>query len=459
MGRERHFGARAEVARILVVGSLLVAGTSAARESTPAAPIDDGRDPYTLFYRHPVNRQLAAQLQAPDQDFRLGRDHNRWTFLADLSLGTEQAVTPATTQARFHGYYLVDTYVSAHLLDGLEANLNVLLFNPSSSDGYRVSAQLATGFCLHGWLELARPWNRALRLDVFGTDLGWVTAGVGLLLEQVPLEGATARLSLDAVNLTYTFAGRAFWDDDDVSRLQLSALDGRVGLTWIDWRIDDPDQSGTTSKVNAEFLSAYADLPLSKGFRIAAELGLRGRRGHESGALGRADYLGRPSPFIELHVGYQFRWYQRLFGPRNHVVQPSVPFNTPQQEDVYATNSFEFFGISSLDDQWSHTIMLEARARPAARLQLFLQGELWIRFASSPDGTITFTPNGCGAPGRCTDLLFRAGATAKPWRDLPHRINAYLTNKQVSGHQRAVDPVLQRFQPGTYLVVELQAFL
>jgi hypothetical protein len=49
--------------------------------------------------------------------------------------------------------------------------------------------------------------------------------------------------------------------------------------------------------------------------------------------------------------------------------------------------------------------------------------------------------------------------TAQPWKDLPHRINAYLTNKQVSAHQRSTDPVLQRFQPGTYLLVEFQAFL
>ena len=462
MRRGRRRAAGAVAVRIGVAASLLAAG-QAARAASPDGPhdgpVDDGRDRYTLFYRHPVNRELKAQLEAPDQAFRMGRDAGRWAFAADMSSGTEQPATQTTGQARFHGYYLVDAYLSLHLLDGLEANLNLLLFNPSSSDGYRVSSQLATGFALHGWRELARPWNRPLRLDVFGTDLGWVTMGAGLLLEQVPLEGVTARLSLAGLDLTYTFAGRAFWDDDDVSRAELTALHGRVGLMWLEWRLTDPTVRGTPTEVSAQFLSAFANLPLPRGFRVAGELALRPRGGHQSGALGRADYLGRPRPWLEVHAGYQFRWYQRLFGPRASLVQPSVPFSTPQQEDVYVTNSIEYLGISALNDQWSHTAMLEARAQAGGHLQLFAQGELWARFASNPDGAVSFTPEGFGAPGRRTEIFYRAGAALLPWRGLPHRLNAYLTNKQVSARQRSAEPVVQRFQPGTYLVVEFQAFL
>jgi hypothetical protein len=213
------------------------------------------------------------------------------------------------------------------------------------------------------------------------------------------------------------------------------------------------------SRTNAEFLGAYADLPLPKGFRAAAEFALRPRAGLQSGAMGRADYLGRPSPLILLHAGYQFRWYQRGFGPRSQVVQPSVPFNTPQQEDVYATNSFEYLGLSALDDQWSHTVMLESRLRPEGRVQLFAQGELWLRYASNPNGVIAFTPQGCGTPGRCSELFFRAGLTVRPWQKFVHRVNALITNKQVFAPQRADEPVPYRFQPGTYFVVEFQAFL
>ncbi len=450
---------RAVLLYTVVGASLFTAARSVAAEGAPQGPVDDGRDHYTLFYRHPVNRELAAQLQAPDESYRLGRAAGRWAFAADLSLGSEQAATPATTQARFHGFYLVDTYLSAHLLDGLEANLNMLLFNPSSSDGYRLSAQIATGFALHGWLDLATLGSRRLRLDVFGTDLGWVTVGVGLLVEQVPLEGATARLSWEPVDLTYTFAGRVFWDDDDLSRLELSVLHRRLGLTWVDWRVTDQSLAGALPRRNAQFLGAYADVPLPRGFRVAAEVALRPREGHESGALLRTDYLGRPSPLLLLHAGYQFRWYQRAFGPRSQVVQPTVPFNTPQQEDVYATNSFEYLSLTPLDDQWSHTVMVEGRARPEARLQLFAQSELWLRYASSSNGVVAFTPQGCSTPGHCSQLLYSAGVTARPWERFPHRLNAFITNKQVLAPLRADQTVPFRFKSGTYVVVEFQAFL
>jgi len=114
-----------------------------------AEVVDDGRDAYTLFYRHPVNRQLALQLAAPGEEVRLGRNRGPLAFLADLSFGTEQVAHAGDQQARFHGYYIADTYWAVHILDGLETNLNLLLLNPSASDRYRVSSQVNAELAIH----------------------------------------------------------------------------------------------------------------------------------------------------------------------------------------------------------------------------------------------------------------------------------------------------------------------
>jgi hypothetical protein len=455
MPRVQAIGLRV-VQLIAFLAPLLALGSALA--SPPDVPIDDGRDHDTLFLRHPVNRQLAAQLAAADQDFRMGRDFDRWAFAADLSIGTEQTFESGG-QARFHGYYLADTYFAVHVLDGLDANLNLLLFNPSASDGYRVSSQVNAGLALHAWVNLFDFRNAPLRLDVFGTDLGWVTFGAGLLLEQVPLEGVTGRLTYRELGFTYSYIGRALWSDDDVIRTELAWLSHRVGLMYVDWHKNDAALGGPPVQNIAHFVSAFASVPIPKGFHIAGELAVRPRRGLQTAALARADYLGSPVPWLELHAGYQFRWYAREFGPRDQVIQPTVPFSTPYQEDVYVTNSFEYLGISKLFNQWSHTEMLETRLRVRARLQLFGQGELWSRFASSTDPVVVVTPEGFRAPGKRTELFYRAGFTLNPWAGRPHRVNAFVTNKQVQAGFQSSDLQVRRFAPGTYWLLELQAFL
>jgi len=422
--------------------------------------VDDGRDRYTLFYRHPVNRQIALQAAAADQAFRLGRDRGPLAFLADVSFGTEQVPLAGDTQARFHGYYIADTYWGVHLLDGLEANLNLLLLNPSASDGYRVSSQVNAGVAVHAWLELARPRGRPLRLEVYGTDLGWVTFGAGLLIEQTPLEGVTGRLAWAPLALTYTYIGRGLWIDDDVIRTQLSAFGDRVGLMWIEWHKTDATTAAPPVQTSSFILSAFADFPLRWGFRVAAEAAIRARTGLQTGALARADYLGRPLSRLELHLGYQFRWYAQGFSPRDLAILPSSAFNTPAQEDAYVTNSFEYLGISPAFAQWSHTGMGEARLHfLGEHVFLFGQGELWNRSASTSVSTIAFTPEGFQAPGTRTEVFYRAGATFLPWANLPHRLNGFVTNKQVQSGVLVTDPMIRRFQPGTYVVLEFQAFL
>jgi hypothetical protein len=78
------------------------------------------------------------------------------------------------------------------------------------------------GFVLHAALPLVELGSDPVRADVLGTDLGWVTLGNGLLFEQLPLEGVLGVLSWRSLQLSYTYGGRALWDDDDLIRTQLS---------------------------------------------------------------------------------------------------------------------------------------------------------------------------------------------------------------------------------------------
>ena len=106
--------------------------------------------------------------------------------------------------------------------------------------------------------------------------------------------------------------------------------------------------------------------------------------------------------------------------------------------------------------------MLETRVHLGTHVQLFAQEELWARYASSPDSAVSYTPEGFRAPGNRTESFYRAGAAILPWKTRPHRVNACVTNKQVMASQAVsffgvTEP--RRFQPGTYWLLEFQAFL
>jgi hypothetical protein len=175
----------------------------------------------------------------------------------------------------------------------------------------------------------------------------------------------------------------------------------------------------------------------------------------------RADYLSRELSWLDLHVGYQTRWYEDGFGPRDDVDWPSLPFGVPRREDQYVTNSFEYFGLSSDYEWWSHTLMLEGRVRPFWPLELVFETELWWRHAAAarPGSGPTATADGFLAPGREFRVYYRTGLSVYPWRGTPHRLNGFLTNKQVQSHRFSAVPQPVRFDPGTYLLFELEAFL
>ena len=440
--------------------SLAAALWSLPARAEPALYADD-RDHFTLLDQHLLNRQLFLQLSSEEQAFRLGR---RWPAVAlamDGAIGSQQ--TPDDSmQSRFHGYYLADTYLAARPFDGLEANLNVLLFNPSASDGYRLSSQMSAGLALHGFYELG-----SVRLDLLGTDLGWVTTGAGLMLEQTPLEGVRVTGSWRDLSLDWMYGGRALWDDDDYIVYTLAYLQRLIQLRFVEWHKGDdgalpvaflPDEE--TPIRTTWFVGASTDLTVAEQWHLAGEIATRLDDRAHSAFMWRADYLTRELPWLDLHAAYQVRWYDAGFGPAKGIDEPSATFNVPRREDQYVTNSFEYLGISADYEQWSHTLMLEGRVRPFSVLELFAEVELWWRYALARSATTppATTPQGFEAPGSDLSAYYRIGLSVYPWPALPHRLSGFLTNKQVESAAWSAVPQLRRYDPGTYLVVELEAF-
>ncbi|HEX7548198.1 MAG TPA: hypothetical protein VF417_04305 [Candidatus Methylomirabilis sp.] len=434
--------------------------------------VADTRDRYTLFTPHPVNRQLFEQTSDPAAAFRLGPRDGPWTALVDASIGTQHEIT-AEKQSRFHGYFMADTYLAVRPVEGIDFNLNLLLLNPSASDGYRVSAMLHPGVALHLERDLFSIGESPLRFDILATDLGWVTTGNGLLVESTPLEGLIGLLRWKDWELKYMFAGRVYWDTDDYQSLTLSTLGNALQATMVEWWAGDPAPSvflagsdpeailAATPTRRAHYATLAAGWPAADWLHLAAELGCRIEGKPRVGALGRADVVLREDPRYALHVGYQFRFYQAGFGPRGQLITPSWVFNTPDQQDAYVTNPFEYFGLSGAYHQWSHTIMAEARLGLGLGLEAFGDGELWIRYARS--ATVprfaAFTADGFRAPGSATRFFYQAGLRYYPWSNLPHRVSLQVTNKQVQVLDLVTDPVDRRFDPGVYWLLMGEVFL
>ncbi len=426
----------------------------------------DGRDPYTLFDRHLQTRQLHLQLKQPDQRFR--QRSGAWSLLyaGDFSIGTQQTYGYGA-QTHFHGFAIADTFVGLRLARGLHVSLNLLAFNPSASDGYRTSATVKPGVAIDAGADLFQIAGKPVHLAVTGTDLGVITLGEGLLLEQTELEGVAGWLEYGDISLSYLYGGRALWADDDLIRQELSLFGRRLRFMLLQWQtifqLGDPTQGvGFSNIVERKGVTHYADvtldLPLPHGFRTAFEYALRFRDPPRNAALLRADWLRRDLGRIDLHVGYQFRYYQHGSSPRNFALFPTMARSFPYQEDVYVTNPFEYLGISEELEQWSHTLMLETRLEVWPWLELFGYAELWQRSASpfsQPAAKVT-TLEGFEAPGQRLSAYYSAGLSSYPWPNKPHRADVFVTNKQVPGDNE--QPTFQRFRPGRYYVLRLKAF-
>ncbi|MEO1335471.1 MAG: hypothetical protein AAFV29_07490, partial [Myxococcota bacterium] len=203
--------------------------TTAAANAPQDAVYADGRDHWNLLRLSTINRSLRAQ----GGSYRQFLDEGRFSGAIDGTVGWQQPISPGP-QTRFHGYYVLDTYVAFRALDQMTLNLNFTVFNPSASDGYRTSADILTGFTLE-LKETFTVGGHPLRIDIIGFDLDVVTTGVGLFFEQLPVEGWMIGARYQGAELRMTWGGRALFSDDNFLFAQATVFDGRLGLTYTSW--------------------------------------------------------------------------------------------------------------------------------------------------------------------------------------------------------------------------------
>jgi hypothetical protein len=204
------------------------------------------------------------------------------------------------------------------------------------------------------------------------------------------------------------------------------------------------------------------DLPFTSSLRAAAEYQAKvGDGAIKSGVLARADFLDRDVFGAAFHLGYQFRWYEGGFGPSGTLRAPTTRYNVPDLEDVYVTNPFEYFGVSSYFHQVSHTVMAEAIIPIFPILNVVLNGEYLLRFASdrqTPERVVYLQDWGL-FPGKSDHLYYKVGLRVTPWRGFPHRVSALLTNKQVASGVDVTDPQTRRFDDRHFYLLQFEAFL
>lgn len=414
----------------------------------------DGRDDRTLLLQKLVNRNLPGQLGP----HRLGRNLGRATVAADLLLNfqsslSEEGPTP------FHGFFFMDTYISVEVAESIDINLNLLVFNKTASGGFRVLSEVLPGLSAHYHPRLGHWAGHPIELDVLAIDLDVTTIGNGLLLETVPLEGLLAGVRWNGLELRHVFGGRVFWPQDDLLNVTLTAYDGHLGVGYSRW-FTTADEVGVDSSANyAHVFGRWSPIPAAT---VAAEYMVRldGPERPAHALLGRADFTYRSDP-VSLHTGYQFRWYESGSGPFDVVLAPSTLPNTPDREEYYATNSFEYLWLSPLYEQWSHTGMLEAILH-APPFEAFAELEVWLRFSADREQTpprVLRTLQGDRLPGRVTTAFYRVGVRLYPLADRPYRFIAHVTNKSVSSFGNVRQPELARFIDQPVFSLEAEARL
>jgi len=438
----------------------------------------DGRDAWSLQDQKLINRQLFEQLAHPSQEFRLGRDLAPVAVAADAGVGAQVAL-PGSVQSRFHGFFLLESYWALRLFDGVEVNLNFNVFNPSASDGYRLSSQVNAGVALHLHKDVFDISGEPVTLDFVAIDLDLVTLGQGLLLERIPLEGHAASLRWGEIELRELFAGRTMWFDDDLQTVSLRLWDGAIEAMFTAWLTEDLP-AGIPASLDlpngdpeplmrdvAYFAGVSGNWSLHDSLRIGFEYAGRVRPPVlKNGAMLRVDFLDRdlvPSwRRVELHLGYQLRFYQRGFGPRDTLVTATALPNLPMREDAYVTNSFEYLSVSRFYTQLSSTVMLETLISLTDGVTVFGDVEYWARLLADPrDGSkrVVYLDRFGRAPGLGHRVYYRAGLQLQPWRSLPHRFKAYVANKFVASSFDAVLPDPRRFIHNPLVVLEVEVYL
>ncbi len=401
----------------------------------------DGRDPHSLFSPKLLNRQLHLQLK--EEPSRLShRVGSEWfSFAVDFTMGTQ---LPPGQQTRFHGFFVSDGYVELRPVEGVELDLNLVMLNISASDGYRFSTYLFPGAALHLYVDAFDIDGIPLRIDFLGPDLDLVTIGKGLLLEQTPLEGEQISLTWGDIELRHVFGGKIFWPDNLVTAA-LDFFQGSAGILYSLWFSDsnffDPQSSlgfrpfGDRDPYTSHHLGVYGSYEVLPELTLTGEYSAKLFEGTpKSGLLLRADWSGELFEDCQAHLGYQFRYYQRGFGPNVNLNETTTSPILPYREQVYATNSFEYFGVSKYFDQWSHSMMAELEYRPWEHVVLTAAVEYFFRAASDPEvhDKIIIHPLYGRLPGITELTYYRLGFEVYPWAEEQHHLSFLFTNKLVS---------------------------
>ncbi len=433
----------------------------------------DTRDAYTLLRPHPLNRHLFRQRDAAGSAYSISPKSEHVALLMDASAGSQQVID-AADQGRFHGFYIADTYLGLSPVPGLELNLNLSLFNPSASDGFRFSSSFAGGGALHFYFDYPITGAKWFRADVLATDLGPVTLGSGLLLESTPLEGLLVQFSLDEYYFRHVFGGRVFYDNDDLWVFQLGAYDGLIELQGTGWVFDDgqplPIYAGASTSLPLLGSAAlgheglYQWQPLPTALNLKAEYLARfgGVEPVAHGFMSRVDVLSSVHSLANLHLGYQFRYYGKGFGPRDVLQAPTLHVTLPSVEDQYVTNSFEYLGASPVMHQWSHSLMSELQIPLFEHWGLRAELEYLHRFGADPNGPEPFVslPGGAEFPGAFGKLYYRGSLLLWPFVGEPHRLSLNFTNKQAdSNYLLTSNQVDRRYDRGHWVLFLAEAFL
>jgi hypothetical protein len=445
-------------------GALAAAACLASASATAQQLYGDGRDSWTLFEQKLINRQLDQQL---DPRYRLGTQLDPFTVAADVWVGAQVAAN-AGDLSRFHGFFVGDTFGQARLGSWIDVDLNLTLTNPSASDGYRLSSFVLPGLALHVHHDLFDLGGTPVHFDFVAPDLDLVTTGEGLLVEQLPAEGYRVALAWRDWKVEAIFDGQAYFADDDYTTLQVTALGGRLGAQGTVWDLPSaldpknglPDYTSPTKYVG--YTGLFGHWPLFEHARVAAEVAARFDRGLARYAgLVRLDWLRRHFDRFDLHVGYQFRYYGKHFTPQLLDEEPHTSPSLPYREEAYVTNAFEYYYLSREYDQWSHTGMLEVRARVWRRLTLVGELEEWLRYVVDPDplARVAYATPTDRVPGVVPRVYYRAGVEWAFQEQGRFRGMLLLTNKTVNSDLDIAVPVATRFSDATVLLLRFVAKL
>ncbi len=415
-------------------------------------------DQWSMLDHRLANRRLPEQLG--EQPHRVYAGSAPLTLAIDGQTGT-QMPRHGTRVARWHGHFLADAFLAGRLTPNIDLNLNLSLYTLSASNGYRSVAGVLPGFAahLHGPLG-----GSGIEGDLVALDLGAFTLGHGLLLENVYLEGAMARLRAGEVSWLVLIGGQIHGPRDDGFITALSWRGAR--LSWFGW-----PQFGF--ETFPQYLSLALEAPgLGESLRLALEGAARlpnADGGWAGAALARTDWMAELPFGGELHLGYQFRYYTQGIAPSGDALFAGS--DAPAflwREDTYFTNAYEAWWPSAYYDQWWHTGMLETLVPIASWIGLRTEVEAVFQFYDDPESPVRSLPvahpdfeSGEGVlPDPQLRVLYRAGVEAWPAPGLPHRIRVWVVNKAADSSFTPRAPTPVRFaERGWLIAFELELFL